>query len=193
LVYCVFEFTEYIILDNILNGNAAGLEIEGNSFLMIAQMIRHKPADRCGLNAILSNYYFWPAKKCLAFFNAACKTLKQTKDMGLKDDLNAFHSISIGYKDWRRAVSADIYRNRNYQRKFRNVTSDLVLAIAISIRCNNFTSRPSNALWNTWSQKFPCLLPFTYGILRDINSPSLRKFYQYNSDLPKFHNAILGF
>ena len=159
-------------------------------------MIRHTPSDRCGLNSILSHYYFWPAKKCLSFFtavNRTCKMLKQNNDRSLLDDLNSFHSISIGYKDWRRAVPADIYRNRKYQKKFRNVTTDLLQAISVSTKCNNFATRPSDELWDIWSSKFPCLLPFTYGVLQGVTHSPLKKFYQHNTDLPKFHNLLLGF
>ena len=156
-------------------------------------MIEHNPTDRCGLNAILSHYYFWPGKKCLLFVNAAnraCKMLKENNDRTLLDDLNAYHSISIGYKDWRRAVPFEIYRNQT-TKKFRNSTRDLIKAIANSPKCNNF-QKSSNSLWKIWSAKFPCLLPFIYGILQDVSHPPLRKFYQNNTELPKFHKLILG-
>lgn len=186
--------------DNIINGNAVGLEIQADSFLMITQMLHHNSSSRSGLNKILQNYYFWPAKKCLLFFKTACDACKMLNSNNepssiVLDELNSFHSLSIGYNDWRKVVSSDIYRNTKTQKRcFKNNTSDLIRAVSQSVSSENAfkVNHTKEDIWKIWSSKFPCLLPFVYSVLRNVSHNKLQRFYAKGTELPSFHKSVLG-
>ena len=168
------------IAGNIRCGSAKELEIEGSSFILVNQMLDHQPSRRIKAEEVVDHYFCWTRSRAQAFLtsaNSVCGKIAPGSD--LEAEMNACHSLVIGCGDWRRKVSNNkqTTMTTTLDSFNRNNTVGLLNAVVTSVNADK--TEDKDCALEFWTDSFPFLLPFVFGVLERVKNenPSLRPFY----------------